>query len=107
MHDWVRVADLKPTELTYALVPGYPGDPSAELRDALLRATGERWQVSRIEGEAQPALREAAEAAHIAARAAVLADPLVEAALGAFPGAELLDEDQEQRVAGAGKNWRS
>ncbi|MGB7655802.1 MAG: DNA polymerase III subunit gamma/tau [Novosphingobium sp.] len=107
MHDWVRVADLKHTELTYALVPGYPGDPSAELRDALLRATGERWQVSRIEGDAQPALREAAEAARDTTRAAVLADPLVEAALGAFPGAELLDEDKEQRVAGAGKNWRS
>lgn len=107
MHDWVRVADLKHTELTYALVPGYPGDPSAELRDALLRATGERWQVSRIEGDAQPALREAAEAARDAARAAVLADPMVEAALGAFPGAELLDEDKEQRVAGLGKNWRS
>ena len=107
MHDWVRVADFKPTELTYALVPGYPGDPSAELRDALLRATGERWQVSRIEGDAQPALREAAEAAHDAARAAVLADPMVEAALGAFSGAELLDEDKEQRVAGAGKNWRT
>ena len=107
MHDWVRVADLKHTELTYALVPGYPGDPSAELRDALLRATGERWQVSRIEGDAQPALREAAETAHDAARAAVLADPLVEAAIGAFPGAELLDEDKEQRIAGVGKNWRT
>ena len=107
MHDWVRVAELKHTELTYALVPGYPGDPSAELRDALLRATGERWQVSRIEGEAQPALREAAEAARDAARAAVLADPMVEAAIGAFPGAELLDDDKEQRVAGVGKNWRT
>ena len=107
MHDWVRVAELKHTELTYALVPGYPGDPSAELRDALLRATGERWQVSRIEGEAQPALREAAETAQNAARAAVLADPMVEAAIGAFPGAELLDDDKEQRVAGVGKNWRT
>ncbi|MEQ1499361.1 MAG: DNA polymerase III subunit gamma/tau [Novosphingobium sp.] len=106
MHDWVRIADLGHEELTYALAPGYPGDPTAELRDALLRATGARWQVSRIEGEAQPSLREAAEAARDASRAAVLADPMVEAALGAFPGAELLDEEKEQRVAGAGKNWR-
>jgi DNA polymerase-3 subunit gamma/tau len=107
MHDWVRVAELCHGELTYALAPGYPGDPSAELRDALLRATGERWQVSRIEGDAAPTLREAAEAARDAARAAVLADPMVEAALGAFPGAELVDEDKEQRVAGVGKNWRN
>lgn len=107
MHDWVRVAELAPAALTYALVPGYPGDPSAELRDALLRATGERWQVSRIEGDARPALREAAEAARDAARAVLLADPLVEAALGAFPGAELLDEEKDQGVAAMGNRWRS
>ena len=107
MHDWVRVAAFKHGELSYALAPGYPGDPGAELRDALLRATGERWQVSRIESDAAPTLREAAEAARDAARAAVLADPMVEAALGAFPGAELLDEDKEQRVAGAGNKWRN
>ncbi|MFM5917254.1 MAG: DNA polymerase III subunit gamma/tau [Novosphingobium sp.] len=104
MHDWVRVAALKPGELTYALAPGYPGDPSAELRDALLRATGERWQVTRIEGEAAPALRETAEKAAEEARAAVLRDPLVEAAFAAFPKAELLDD--EPRVAQASK-WRN
>ncbi len=106
MHDWVRVAELKPSELTYALVPGYPGDPSAELRDALLRATGERWQVSRIEGDAEPSLRESVEAKRDAARAATLADPMVEAALAAFPGAELIDESPDARVAG-GNKWRA
>ncbi|MFO1256120.1 MAG: DNA polymerase III subunit gamma/tau [Sphingomonadaceae bacterium] len=106
MNDWVRLADLKPGELTYALVPGYPGDPGAELRDALLRATGERWQVNRIEGEAQPSLREAADARRDAARAATLADPMVEAAFAAFPGAELIDESPDARVAG-GSRWRN
>ncbi|MCC6925746.1 DNA polymerase III subunit gamma/tau [Novosphingobium sp.] len=105
MHDWIRIADLRPGELTYALVPGYPDDPSAELRDALLRATGERWQVSRIEGDAQPALREAAEAQRDAARAEMLADPMVEAAFAAFPKAELIDESPDARVAG-GSKWR-
>ena len=106
MHDWVRVASIVPGELTYALVPGYPGDPSAELRDALLRATGERWQVSRIEGDAQPALRELVEAARDDARAALLRDPLVEAAFAAFPKAELLDEAPDARVA-QGSKWRN
>jgi len=106
MHDWVRVAEFKPGELTYALVPGYPGDPSAELRDALLRATGERWQVSRIEGDAQPSLRESIEAKREAARAETLTDPMVEAALAAFPGAELIDESPDARVAG-GNKWRA
>ena len=104
MHDWVRVAALVPGELTYALTPGYPGDPSSELRDALLRATGERWQITRVEGEAAPALRETAEAAAETARAALLRDPLVEAAFAAFPTAELLDA--EPRVA-HGSNWRN
>jgi len=106
MHDWVRVATLVPGELTYALIPGYSGDPTAELRDALLRATGERWQVTRIEGEAAPALRETAEAAAEEARKAVLRDPLVEAALAAFPNAELLDASADARVA-QGSKWRN
>ena len=107
MHDWIRVAELVPTELTYALAPGYPGDPSAELRDALLRATGERWQVTRIEGDAQPALRETAEAARDAGRAALLRDPMVEAAMAAFPGAELVEESPDARVASSGSKWRN
>ncbi len=107
MHDWVRVAELVPSELTYALAPGYPGDPSAELRDALLRATGERWQVTRIEGDAQPALRETAEAARDAGRAALLRSPMVEAAMAAFPGAELVEESPDARAAASGSKWRN
>ena len=106
MHDWVRVISLAPGELVYALAPGYPGDATAELRDALLRATGERWQVTRGEGDAAPSLKEAKDAARDAARAQVLRDPLVEAAFAAFPNAELLDESPDARVANSNK-WRS
>ena len=62
MHDWVRVIALEPGELTFALAPGYPGDPTAELRDALLRATGTAGKSPAPEGDAEPSLREAAEA---------------------------------------------
>ena len=106
MHDWVRVISLAQGELVYALAPGYPGDATAELRDALLRATGERWQVTRGEGDAAPSLKEAKDAARDAARAQVLRDPLVEAAFAAFPNAELLDESPDARVANSNK-WRS
>jgi len=106
MHDWVRVIALAPTELTYGLVPGFPGDPTSELRDALLRATGARWQVTRAEGDGEPSLRETAEAAKAAAQAALLADPLVEAAFAAFPQAELIDDNTAARVAGMGGKWR-
>ncbi len=105
MHDWVRVISLAQGELVYALAPGYPGDATAELRDALLRATGERWQVTRGEGDAAPSLKEAKDAARDAARAQVLRDPLVEAAFAAFPDAELLDESPDARVAN-GNKWR-
>ncbi len=106
MHDWVRVIALEPGELSYTLVPGYPGDATAELRDALLRATGERWQVTRAEGDAAPSLKELADLAKDSARAAVRSDPLVEAAFAAFPNAELLDESPDGRVANAGGKWR-
>ena len=108
MRDWVRVISLKPGELLYALAPGYPGDLGAELRDALLRATGERWQVTRGEGDARPSLREEQEAEKDAARAAMLRSPLVEATLAAFPDAEILDEQAEARVVGQqGQSWRN
>ena len=107
MHDWVRVISLAPGELVYSLVPGYPGDATAELRDALLRATGERWTVTRGEGDARPSLKEEKDAQKDAARAAVLADPLVEAAFAAFPNAELIDEGPDARVASMGSRWRN
>jgi len=104
MRDWIRVVDLKPGELKYALAQGYSGDPAPELRDALLRATGERWLIERGEGEGTPTLREADEAARAAEKAEMLRSPLVEAALAAFPQAEILDESPDARVAGQG-NW--
>ncbi|WP_296678270.1 DNA polymerase III subunit gamma/tau [Novosphingobium sp.] len=105
MRDWVRVIDLKPTELLYALAPGYSGDPTAELRDALLRATGERWQVTRGEGAGQPSLREQAEAIKEAERAAMMAHPLVAAAFAAFPDAQIIEESPDTRAAQGGNRW--
>ncbi|MGH6787643.1 MAG: DNA polymerase III subunit gamma/tau [Novosphingobium sp.] len=92
MRDWVRVVSLAPPVLGYALAPGYAGDAAPEIRDALLRATGERWELAMVEGEAQPTLREQAEGAHADAKAALLAHPLVEATFAAFPQAELIDD---------------
>jgi DNA polymerase III subunit gamma/tau len=103
MRDWVRVIELSPQRLFYALASSYPGDPSAELREALLRATGERWEVQRGEGEGQPSLRETDEAERDADKAAVLASPLVQAAFAAFPQAELVDESNGGRQDD--RNW--
>jgi DNA polymerase-3 subunit gamma/tau len=103
MRDWVRVIDLRPGELTYSLVPGFSGELGADLRDALLRATGERWTVQRGEGEGRPSLREAAEAIKAAEDAALRQHPLVQAAFAAFPQAEIID-DKPAALSG-GKQW--
>ena len=108
MRDWVRVIALAPGELTYAVAPGYPGDLGPELRDALLRATGERWTVQRGEGEGTPTLREQAEAQKAAETELLRRHPLVEAAFAAFPQAEIIEEKPEARIASAGgSKWRN
>jgi DNA polymerase-3 subunit gamma/tau len=101
MRDWVRIIAFAPLSLTYALAEGYPGDPTPELRDALLRATGERWEVTRGEGEAMPSMREIAEAVKEAEDAAMRASPLVEAAFQAFPAAEFGEDERPQDSRGA------
>jgi DNA polymerase-3 subunit gamma/tau len=102
MRDWVRVIELAPGRLTYTLAPGLGEDPAPELRDALLKATGERWQVEAGAGEAMPTLRERAEAEQADRQARIRKSPLVEAAFAAFPEAELVEEAE----TGAGsRNW--
>jgi DNA polymerase-3 subunit gamma/tau len=107
MRDWIRVIALAPAELTFAVAPGYSGDPGPELRDALLRATGERWFVQRGEGDGAPTLRELAESAKEAQAAALRQHPLVEAAFAAFPQAEIIEDTPDARVASMGNKWRN
>ncbi len=102
MRDWVRVVELAPGRLVYSLTPGLSDDPSADLRDALLKATGTRWQVERGTGEGAPSLRELAEAAKQAEAERIRRNPLVEAAFEAFPNAEFVTEDEAPRGE---RNW--
>jgi len=94
MRDWVRVVAIEPEHLRFSLVPGYSGDPAPELRDGLLKATGARWQVEQVAEEGAPAMRELTEAVRAASAEALRRDPLVEATFAAFPGAELLSDDE-------------
>ena len=102
MRDWLRVIDLAPGRLVYALAPGFSDDPAAELRDALLKATGERWQVERGGGEGAPTLREQAEAGKAAEAERIRGAPLVEAAFAAFPDAEIIEDDDAPKGE---RNW--
>lgn len=107
LHDWVRPVSVGDAVLCYELVPGYPGDPTSEIRDALLRATGERWEVNRQADGGKPSLREDADAEKARAAEELRRSPLVEAAFAAFPKAEFVSEDAPA-VASAGRNsWRN
>lgn len=101
MRDRVRVIELGPERLVYQQADNFPDDPAPEIREALFKLTGKRWQIERGTGAAQPSLREAAEAAAAAEDARIRSDPLVRAAFEAFPDAELLDAPLKA-AAGAG-----
>ncbi|QYU66656.1 DNA polymerase III subunit gamma/tau [Leptolyngbya sp. 15MV] len=92
MRHQVRVVDLAQGRLAYSRGPQFTGDIAPQLRDALLAATGERWQVEEVGTEGLPSLTEVETAAREAAAAAERAHPLVAATLAAFPDAEFVDD---------------
>ncbi len=95
MRDWVQVIELAQGRLSYTQPDEYAEDAAPDLRDALLRATGERWEVTRGEkGQGLPSLREREQAALAAETARIRNHPLVQSALTMFPGAELVGEDE-------------
>ena len=102
MRDWLRLIELTPGRLVYSLAPGLPDDPAAEVRSALLKATGEGWQVERGEGEGVPSLREKAEAAKATEAERIRRTPLVEAAFAAFPQAEFVQDEDAPKGE---RNW--
>ena len=70
-----------------------PGDIARDLSDKLMKATGQRWVVSiaTARADAAPTLKEQKQTNDDALKASVEADPLVQAALAAFPGARIVD----------------
>ncbi len=93
MRDRVRVIEIGPDKLIYEQADSFPDDPAPDIREALFKLTGRRWQIERGTGTAQPSLREAAAAEAAAEESRIRSDPLVQAALAAFPEAELLGSE--------------
>jgi DNA polymerase-3 subunit gamma/tau len=94
LRDVVRLVEYAPPSLAYQLAgPVGPGFV-AELRDALAKVTGTRWDVEERAGAAQPSLLEQEQAKAEAEKRTIMESPLVKAAFAAFPGAELLDGDE-------------
>jgi DNA polymerase III subunit gamma/tau len=96
LRDVIRLVEYAPPLLAYQLAgPVAPGFV-AELRDALAKVTGTRWDLEERAGEAQPSLLEIEQAAADADKRAIMESPLVKAAFAAFPEAELLDSDENE-----------
>jgi len=108
LRDHVRLASFAPGRLEMQPLPEAAPDFSGRLGEALRRISGQRWLISLVNTATATTLREDAEAARAAARAAALADPAVQAAMAIFPGAELLDivdrTGDSGRAAPAGGN---
>ncbi|MCB2049067.1 MAG: DNA polymerase III subunit gamma/tau [Novosphingobium sp.] len=96
----VRVVELGAGRLVFAQPPEFREDQSADLRSALQEATGERWTVERVDTGGAPTLVERQIAEADAAEAELRADPLVAAALSAFPEAEIIDRGAARRASG-------
>ncbi len=93
LRDVMRVITYAPPRLVYQLAGPITTGFSSELRDALQKVTGERWELEIGEGDAAPTLFEVERAKADAERNMILESPLVKAAFAAFPDAELLDHD--------------
>ena len=100
LHDFVGVARYAPPELVIRPTKPLAGDLVRDLTAALKALTGTAWTVEITDGPAEPSLLEQEKAAADQVRQSVLDTPLVQAAMDAFPGAELESYSiNEQRSA--------
>jgi DNA polymerase III subunit gamma/tau len=95
LRDVMRVVEYAPPQLTYQLAGSVGQTFTTDLRDALYKVTGVRWEIIEGDGAAAPSLLEVERAEAEAGRKAILQSPLVKAAFEAFPEAELLESDDE------------
>ena len=110
LRDVLRVVEYAPPMLAYQLSGPVAPDFVAELRNALAKVTGKKWDLEEREGAAQPSLLEIEKAEAEADRRAIMESPLVKAAFAAFPDAELLDSDGVELDSWskrAGRAWKT
>ncbi|MGE4430472.1 MAG: DNA polymerase III subunit gamma/tau [Sphingobium sp.] len=92
----VRVVRYAPPELDFQPVGPIDREVIDRMKQAIEAVTRSRWQVSAVNGEAQPSLAEQKASVEEAAKQAILETPVLKAAMAAFPGAELqwpIDDD--------------
>ncbi|WP_425230148.1 DNA polymerase III subunit gamma/tau [Sphingomonas sp.] len=88
------VVRYAPPELVLSGSRPMSADTMADLTAALKALSGRPWRVSFADQPGEPTLADRDRAADAAAKQAILETPIVAAAFGAFPDAELLPADQ-------------
>ncbi len=97
----VRVVTCVPGELVFARADHFTDDIAPQLRAALHAATGQRWQVEERRGADAPlSMVEQEEADARSLKQEIERNPLVQAVKSAFPGAELITEDDDAPASG-------
>ncbi|MEO1330449.1 MAG: DNA polymerase III subunit gamma/tau, partial [Pseudomonadota bacterium] len=89
MELYLRPGAVQPGRIEVSLVEGAPTHLAGELKQKLQEWTRQTWVVTIADGHETPTLMERRIKAEEGVRAEALAHPLVQAALEAFPGAEL------------------
>jgi DNA polymerase-3 subunit gamma/tau len=86
-----RLVSFEQGRIEIALEEGAPGSIATDLAERLKRWTGTLWVVSLSRSQGAPTLREQARTREERLKDEARQDPLVQAALAAFPGAEIVD----------------
>ncbi|EYD74549.1 DNA polymerase III subunit gamma and tau [Rubellimicrobium mesophilum DSM 19309] len=97
----IRLARYQPGRIEFELAPMAAPDLPQRLGQRLQAWTGTRWAVSVVAEGGAPTIREAEAAQASALEAEALSHPLVQAALGAFPGAKLKVQSREEKAQAA------
>ncbi|MGL4541420.1 MAG: hypothetical protein ACRCUI_02790, partial [Polymorphobacter sp.] len=94
LYDSACLVDYAPPSLTVTSTEALPTDFAARVMACLSLWTAQRWTVTlarAADHDAAPTLLDQGIAAEARTRAAVLADPAVQAVFAAFPESELID----------------
>jgi DNA polymerase-3 subunit gamma/tau len=84
------LVSFAPGRIEMRMVNKQPREFNTQLAECLEKWTGQKWQIVLSEAEGEPTLAEQEQAAKDKRTAEAATDPLVGAALAAFPGAKIL-----------------
>jgi DNA polymerase-3 subunit gamma/tau len=94
-----RIVSYQPPEIVLSGTRPIAADTLSETAAALRTITGVAWKLSLLDAPGEPTLKETQDAVAEAERQAVLASPIVQAAMEAFPDAELIDWPNKRNSA--------